>query len=45
MLILADDWKDYEIIDAEIDLAETFPAADNGYHGNLTAIFKMNKTN
>ena len=35
----------YEVIDAEIDLAETFPAADNGYHGNLTAIFKMNKTN
>lgn len=37
--------ENYEVIDVDIDLAETFPAADNGYHGNLTAIFKMNKTN
>jgi len=35
----------YKVIDAEIDLAEVFPAADGGYHGNLTAVLKLNKTN
>lgn len=34
----------YKVIDVEIDMAECFPAADNGYHGTLTAILKLNKT-
>ncbi|MGL5271847.1 MAG: DUF3168 domain-containing protein [Selenomonadaceae bacterium] len=35
----------YKVIDAEIDMVECFPAADGGYHGTLTAVLKLNKTN
>jgi hypothetical protein len=33
----------YQVISAEIELAECFPAQDGGYHGNLTAVLKLNQ--
>ena len=37
------DVKDYQVIGAQIDLVEAFPAQDGGYHGTETAVFQIQK--
>lgn len=36
--------QNFKVVDTQIDLAECFPASEGGYHGDLTAVFKLNKS-